>query len=307
VKRLTHPATALVRVLQMSQADIIVFVEGWSDRFFYDQLTRATCGSGALNYQIRTAKEIGASGNGKPALIGLFRTFRQRGVLDGSKKRHASAFFFLDKDVDELQGSIVRSRHIGYTEHFNIENYFIIAGDLPRAVAVSASLELDALRAWFGDLDAWRRSIANQWRKWIELCLFACLDGVSCCCHFRSIPVHKSSGELDYTHYIRALRELKEASGLTGRAFKQRHKEIREIVKRYYSSGRHDAIFNGKWYHIFIQAAVKKYANGRAIKDRLSQSIHETLLSTVEFDGKWGDSLRRPLSRLLRHVEKFKA
>lgn len=290
----------------MSHVDIIVFVEGWSDRFFYDELTKTTCAHSGLKYQIRTAKEIGASGNGKPALISLFRTFKHRGVLDGSKKHHASAFFFLDKDVDELQGVIVRSRHIGYTEHFNIENYFVIAGDLPRAIAVSASLEVDGLRAWFGDLDAWRRSVANQWKKWIELCLFSCLHGVSCCCHFRSIPGHKNSGELDHVRYNSALRELKQASGLTEIEFKSRHRKIKEIVTRYFSSGQHDAIFNGKWYHIFIQAAVKRYARDRAIKDKLNHSIHETLLATVQFDGKWGDRLRRPLSRLLRHVEKFK-
>jgi hypothetical protein len=176
--------------------------------------------------------------------------------LDGSKKNRASAFFFLDKDVDELHGSIINSRHIGYTEHFNVENYYIIAGDLPLAAAASAALEVDALRQWFGDLDAWRRSVAEAWKTWVELCLYATLHGVACSCHFRSTStVHKGSGELDQTRYATTLEELKRASGLTAAEFKKRHKQIRATVKRYYSNGQHDALFNGKWYRLFIQAA----------------------------------------------------
>jgi len=307
VKRLVHPTAALIRVLQMSNTDIIVFVEGWSDRFFYDRLVNTSCSASGLKYQIRTAKEIGANANGKVALIALFNAFKHRGVLDGSKKQRTSAFFFLDKDIDELKNLIINSRHIGYTEHFNVENYYIIAGDLPLATAASAALEVDALRQWFGDLDAWRRSAAEAWKTWVELCLFATLHGVACSCHFRSnSTVHKGSGQLDETRYATALDELKRAAGLTTTEFKRRHKQIRATVKGYYASGQHDALFNGKWYRIFIHAAVKTYSQGREFRENLTRSINDSLILTIQFDGKWSDGLRRPINRLIRHIKKYR-
>jgi hypothetical protein len=291
----------------MSNTDVIVFVEGWSDRYFYDQLVSVCCVAAGIKYQIRTAREIGSAGDGKPALIALFKIFKRRGVLDGSKKQHASAFFFLDKDVDELSSAIISSHHIAYTEHFNIENYFVIAGDLPRAAAISASLEVDDLRQWFGDLEAWRQSIAVRWQRWVELCLYATLHGISCRCHYsKNSLVHHSSGKFDQGLYSKALNELKQSSGLTATEFNQNHRKIRAIVKRYYSNRKHDALFNGKWYRIFVLAAVRTYAKNRAIRENFARSIYDTLVATIQFEGKWGEGLRRPLNRLVRHVVKFK-
>jgi hypothetical protein len=94
VTRLVHPTSALIRVLQMSDSDIIVFIEGWNDRFFYDQLVKVGCDSLGLNYQIRTAKEIGAVADGKPALVSLFRVFNNVACWTVQKKIvHLRCFF----------------------------------------------------------------------------------------------------------------------------------------------------------------------------------------------------------------------
>ena len=308
MRRLAHRTAALIRVLQMSKTDIIVFVEGWSDRFFYDRLVNTSCGTSGLKYQIRTAKEIGANADGKSALIALFHVFKSRGVLDGSKKDRASVLFFLDKDIDELKGSIIKSRHIAYTEHYNVENYYTIAGDLPLAVAASASLELDALRQWFGDLLAWRRSVAEAWRTWVELCLHATIYGLSCNCHFRTpSTINKGcSAQLNQTRYATTFQGLKQASGLSSADFTKRHTGICETVQRYYSNGQHDALFNGKWYPVFVHAAVKAYAKDRVFRDNFAQHIKESLLTTIQFEGLWANRLRRPLDQLARHVRKQK-
>jgi hypothetical protein len=308
VTRLVHPTSALIRVLQMSDSDIIVFIEGWNDRFFYDQLVKVGCDSLGLNYQIRTAKEIGAVADGKPALVSLFRVFKQRGVLDGSKKNRASALFFLDKDVDELKGLIIASRHIQYTEYYNVENYYFIAGDLPRAVAASAALELDALRKWFGDLLAWRRAVAEAWRRWVELCLHATVYGLSCDCHFRTPSTinRGCSAQLDRTRYSKIFRGLRQASGLSSTKFSKQHATIRKTVQRYYSNGQHDALFNGKWYPVFIQAAVNAWVKDRDFRHNFAPHIKESLLATIQFEGRWADGLRRPLDQLARRIKKQK-
>jgi hypothetical protein len=216
--------------------------------------------------------------------------------------------FFLDKDVDELKGLIIASRHIQYTEYYNVENYYFIAGDLPRAVAASAALELDALRKWFGDLLAWRRAVAEAWRRWVELCLHATVYGLSCDCHFRTPSTinRGCSAQLDRTRYSKIFRGLRQASGLSSTKFSKQHATIRKTVQRYYSNGQHDALFNGKWYPVFIQAAVNAWVKDRDFRHNFAPHIKESLLATIQFEGRWADGLRRPLDQLARRIKKQK-
>ncbi len=289
----------------MTRVNIIVFVEGWADRFFYDRLVNAVCGSHTLTYQIRTAKELGRSGDGKPALVSLFRLLRRRRALYASRGKGASAFFFLDKDIDDLLGNMITSRHVAYTEHYHVENYYFIAGDLVLASAAAASLEADTVREVLGDPRAWRSSVAAAWKEWVQLCLHAALHCLSCGCHFRThSKVHKGCfGGIDGTRYVAALSALERASGLSADQFRERHTEICALVDRLYAEGRHDSVFSGRWYGHFLQATIVAKTKDRRSKAReLSRRITDSLLPTIGFDDAWSENLRRPLARLGRRL-----
>jgi hypothetical protein len=307
VTRLTHSENAFVRVLQMTRADTILFVEGWTDRFFYDQLASIECHARNIKYDIRTAQDLAGDGDGKPKLLSLFRLLKKRRRLFAASRGRASAFFFFDKDLDDLRNTVVRSRHVAYTEPFNVESYYFIAGDLVRAAAASASLETELLRGAFGDNLDWRRSCANAWSRWVELCLHAALDNLRCSSHYRSDSnIHTGCFvKPDQERYKAALLELQKASSLSQSKFRRRHSEMRAIVKTHYSEGRHDAIFNGKWYRGFAQATVSAAAQDRrSSASTVANRISANLLLTMDFNDAWSLGLRRPLGRLVSRLQK---
>jgi len=75
--RLTHSRGGYLRYMQMSQTRLFIFVEGWSDTFFYSSLAALHCNPGGLRYELATPKALPGSAFGKPALLEFLEFLRK--------------------------------------------------------------------------------------------------------------------------------------------------------------------------------------------------------------------------------------
>src|ERR1043165_5845722 len=142
-KRLTHTSFAAYRrLMQMSNVKVFVFVEGWSDRYFYDKICNATLRSKGMPYQIVLAQELPSTTGGKTALLDFYSYLnRYSSLLNDFQGKRTFALFFLDKDIDDLLKKTKKSPHIVYTQYYAVENHIIAHANLVEAIGAAASLD----------------------------------------------------------------------------------------------------------------------------------------------------------------------
>ena len=183
--RLYHSYLGYLRSMQLSSTAFFVFVEGiHSDPYFYSGIWESIPNH-PISYEIRAAKDLPGDTGGKNALISFFGFLRRRGALCSSVAgKRTTSIFFVDKDIDDLLGKKKRSQHVVYTEHYDIQNYFFMYGDLLRGAASAASLNPSRLRAELGDAPGWCQRAASLWKEWISLCLCMLENNISCEANF---------------------------------------------------------------------------------------------------------------------------
>jgi hypothetical protein len=50
--RLNHSFDGFLRYMQMSQTNLYIFIEGGTDRYFYDSIVKDTCQQNNVKYEI---------------------------------------------------------------------------------------------------------------------------------------------------------------------------------------------------------------------------------------------------------------
>src|SRR5439155_6787904 len=154
---------------------------------------------------------------------------------------------FLDKDVDDLAGRIKESPYILYTEHYELENYLFRHGNVSRAAATAAALDLAGVRVTVGDVALWRRSCAERWKDWVTLCTYTQVHGVSCICNY-SVASQVNTGLLgavDKALLMQYRHIVFQASGLSAADFDLTIDDITTEVDRLYHQDKFDSVFKG--------------------------------------------------------------
>jgi len=304
MKRLTYSPSAYRRSMQISRVPLFIFVEGYKDRYVYDQIVQSECQRARVSYKIVAAEEIGISGGGKEALLKFFDYLAAgSSLICNFNGKTTISIFFLDKDVDDILNTIRSSEHIVYTETYEIENYFFIHGALSEVAAVSASLEVESIRAALGDYEAWRRLAATKWKKWVKLCLFSKTCGIESISNYRlkMSPINDGiCGPVKSVEHKRHLSNLECQSSLPPDEFKRSFTRLCRRVNRIYSGGRHDLIFKGTWYTCFLvedikRAAIQKHFN----RNQLETRILSGLALTLNYSDSWTEHFRAPIRRLI--------
>jgi hypothetical protein len=291
--------------MQISSAQVFVFVEGKTDRFFYNGLCRESLEPIGVNYQLRLAQELPGDTGGKLALLRFFSYLEKKGALvDDFKGTRTGTLFYLDKDLDDLSGKDKLSTHIVYTESYEAENYLFSKGDLIKATAAATSLDHSHIRRELGSSSqSWRRNAAENWKDWVKLCVFSVLQKISYECNY---SVHSRINQCPYgpllvADYIARLGELERRSGLTARGFRTVYNRISRSVDELYSEGDFDVVFKGKWYAFFLAEDAKTMAAGQPFdSSSLASKLLLGLLLTLDFSAPWTRHFRDPLENLIR-------
>jgi len=184
MSRLRFSAEGALRALQISNAKILIFVEGGLDRAFADRAIRSIGRGQISNYQVRSAKEFSGTG-GKPELIKLFKLLRSKSMLEAvSFGKQSYALFLMDKDVDDLTKRLLRSKHVVYTRTYDLEGALFLAGDVKKAFADACLVTLEQAGDMMTDGLNFAIDVASLWADWIALCMVSAKLKVNCGCTF---------------------------------------------------------------------------------------------------------------------------
>jgi hypothetical protein len=304
--RLTSSRTGYKRRMQMAgKVTVFVFVEGHNvDPYFYGEICEpllATAG-----YEIVRAWTFADSG-GKDPLLGFYDYLAAtNSLLATFQGKRLAAIFFLDKDLDDILHARRYSDHIIYTQHYAIENYLFVEGDLVRAAASASSLERRELAEAIGDQRLWRLRKAEAWREWVTLCIFAQKYSIGGPYNYRrafSTINNPLDSPPDAATVQRHRAILREQSGMTGDAFERALRAVVRLVEGYYRRGIHDRLFRGKWYVSLLEEQIERVAAGRPYNSHaLSNQVLAALGSTLDFSAGWVEHFRAPLRALVTRL-----
>lgn len=305
--RLRFSEDAYLRKLQISGDTLFVYVEGRSDRYAYSQVIDAeVAGRMTARPQIITSKELPDGGGGKEALLKFFRFLEARSalIIEGGEQQKLS-LFFVDKDIDDLLEQKLESRHVVYTESYEIENYYFLHGDIYEAAASAASLDVQTPRQRLPEQSAWCRNAAELWRGWVTICVLAHMLGDRESRYF-SRPCSQVQvgdtvyGELDKERYQQELDQIQHRSGLDDDEFHSEYKKIERIIDEMYARNRHDSIFKGKWHVWFLIEDLENISGDREIsRQGLKQRILHSLPLTLDPEDEWASDFRSALNELM--------
>lgn len=300
--RLAHSERGCLRYMQMSSTRLFVFVEGTeTDRYFFGEVCRAAQAHMGFSYEIITAERLPSGAGGKSSLRKFHHFLRRRGCLFGDLEgKTTAALFFADKDIDDIERTQIRSPHFLYTEHYDVQNYVFLHGDIAGGAAAAASLDRASVEARVGAPD-WCRRAADRWRDWVALCLLARRLALPRQANYgrHSMVNDPPHGPVNNAKLVSALADFERASGLQSADFAKRHRAVTRVVDVHYSQGIENRVFKGKWYAHLLSGDLRDIAAGQHyqshnIEDRLVACI----AATLDFRAVWVENLRRPLEAL---------
>jgi hypothetical protein len=301
--RLRHSASGFVRYMQMSRVQLFAFVEGFTDRPFYDRICALECVESACPYEVCTATELSSNAGGKTAVLKFHDYLRRKRLLRTDfKGKIFTTIFFVDKDVDDLRRSCRRSNHINYTAHYHLENYWFLNGDLHSSFAVAGGFSVSQVRYAIGHATTWRTLVAERWRQWVELCVFTAMYPCPCDIRYANLSKINESvfGEVDANAAAAAYARVRDASGMEDITFERRWRKASKAVEKLYSKGCHDAVFKGKWYGQFLMAEAERLAAGsRYNRNGFLDRLIGALMSSLDFSADWAASLRERVRGLI--------
>lgn len=118
------------------------------------------------------------------------------------------------------------------------------------------------------------------------------------CCPSCSSNTAQASAEREQS-FTDVLNQIHAACGLPEADFQRHFAEARADVERYYSQGRFDIVFRGKWYSAILCAELHQHlagkpANLNALEVRLTLAIAQTL----DIGQAWANYFKAPLGNL---------
>jgi hypothetical protein len=287
----------------MSSNAVFVLVEGKGvDPFFYSRLLRPVAEAAALQCDILRADFVTGAG-GKRTLLELHRYLESSNALTLQVENATKyCIFYLDKDVDDVTGNLIRSKHVVYTPFYCIENHLFVYGELVNAAAAASSLDPEDIRARIPDSNAWRREKAQNWKEFLILSLLSHRLGVNCDCHYGRPTSPLNVPSESPTNAARADQisgELSALSQLPQRLFDLKLRALRRYIECLFAKDLFDRVFNGKWYFELIRREINLAAGGKRHNNPPTLAIAAALSASIPFEGVWTEHFRRPLRELL--------
>ena len=309
MSRLRHSFQAYRRSMQMSSDKVFVFVEGKTDRYFYGKICESVCGQAGVPYRLASADEldqgttVATKTGGKTVLDNFFVYLRQSTCLaDDFQGKKTVVLFFSDKDIDDLLRKQRRSPHVVYTRHYTIENEIFREGDIAEAAAAATSMDIQVVARGLGDQAKWREEVAELWKDWVKLCVFAKKREIRECNYGSSSRVNSPLyGPVDPILLSSVLATLEARSTLSSTDFALKYAKVSKYVDHIYANNQFDTIFSGKWYMNFLVERVKTIAGNRAYdQEALPKRLRSSLTLTIDFQAPWAEHFKSPLREIVQ-------
>lgn len=302
--RLSHSIAGQLRAMQVSSTAVFLLVEGpLTDPCFYAQLIESLPAP-HHRWEIQLAQQFSAGGGGgKETLIELFLYARNNNALVSNIGGNRTVLvFLLDKDIDDISHSKKRSLHVIYTEHYDVDSYIFLNGNLLMGASTASSIIPSRLHTLLNDAPSWCRHAAVLWREWVAFCLLMKKENLRCEANY-SVPSRlqvRPAGPLNPTLLSTLVNNLAAQTRLSTADIMSKHCASLKRVNRYYTNGMHSRIFKGKWYaHILADDIDQIMAGQPYDKNGLENRLPCAVAATLDFSKPWADNLRNAIRRVI--------
>ncbi|WP_285627597.1 hypothetical protein [Kineosporia sp. NBRC 101677] len=285
-----------MRRVQMSTDELFVIVEGRDhDVPFYEGIIESM-GEPKRGFQIWLREQIAlpnSQAGGKPAAIELFRLLKQQGRLKVTGSGNIkSIIFMLDDDGDFVANKRLRSPHVIYTCHADVESELFGHGNIAEAVRIACSLSKAEAAALPRDVTDALNSLSARWEEWIKISQSSHLLGIRT--GFKPSdpsPINGDKyGQLD-PNASRAAEQLLRSKCQTGEELKLKRMEAR--INNLSSRGELGRLVKGKLVSGFLLYELKmRFANDPISTKSVKSGLSAILLTTLDFSADWAGYYR---------------
>lgn len=284
-----HSPEGMIKRLMMTKRwRLLVFVEGRElDSPFYEDLLTAAFGDAPTSFDILTA-DIVKGARGKQGLLQLHDLLAASGALDQTNNSGMiSALFMLDRDFDPHLGRARASKHLVYTQLYNVEAEIFHNADAADALHYLLSVTRATAHTISSDLGDWVTELCERWADWLHLCLLSVALNARCGIKPKVLPegwpVDPPSGReiarmrkevLGAAECTDAEKTAKRIDQLFGELREDRHELVRLI--------------NGKHLARYLEDFLKKHPRvAEAHRKGLGASASRVFLRSLDFQSEW--------------------
>jgi len=195
-----------------------------------------------------------------------------------------------------------RSRHVVYTEHYDVQNYIFMHGDLRTGAAAAASVAPECLSTDLSDSAAWCIHAAGLWQDWVSLCLRILEDGINCEANYRvdSRVQTRPSEPTDPVLHEALICSIARRASIPVALFRERLAVTARKVERYFRKEQHHRLFKGKWFTTILVDEIDRAMAGRPYdRTGLARRIPCAVAATLDFSEPWADHFRNAVQAVV--------
>lgn len=302
--RLLHGRKAFVRRMQMSVAVVFVFVEGKDvDPNFYDKICAPFFETNGLRYEICKAEEVVSNHGGKKALLEFHAYLKRRGILDDIfQGKRTVAFFFFDKDIDDILRRRKRCPHVCYSRYYDVQNDLVRNSQLVRAIASATSVQESRVPGDFLNSSVWCGRASARWTDWVTLCVLSAKLYTNCGCGYSSpSPIQDLvTGLVDPIKLQSKKAAMAASLGVSIGYIEAKFIRLRKALVRMQASGSFDLVFKGKWYARLLEGdVVRSFGANAFVRDQLEARLDAAMVAGLDFAADWTEHYLVKLRSLL--------
>lgn len=286
--RLVHDFQSSLRSYQMSASDFFCFVEGTdADAYIYSEISNPLFLTSGHSHEFFPANSLTSDGKcgGKQILLNFFKYLKIEKCLSTTWKGKKTTFiFFLDKDIDDIDSSIIKSKHLIYTEYYDIQNYLFRFGNLIQASAAASSIPAVKVSASIGDVNVWLDTCIYHWKEWIAFCMHLKYHSINIKGYGRVSDINSTPyGPIDFAKFQTFKRLAIRKSGLKKSTYCYTFKQFEKKINTLIGLGKGDKVFKGKWYINWILDHLKA-SHGVSTTPA---AITSALATSLDFNEEW--------------------
>ncbi|MHB8852379.1 MAG: DUF4435 domain-containing protein [Ignavibacteriaceae bacterium] len=308
MKRLIHKPLSLLRGFQLSSANLIALVEGKEiDPYFYGKISEKFCKELGLTYSVRTAKDLDSHTGGKEALIKYYKCLRRNHKLvTDFKGKKTIIIFFLDKDLDDLLKIMCRSKHVIYTNMYDIQNHLFKASSLIDSICASAHVDPQIVNKIELFKKDWLKIAAERWKEWIAICVIAKKYKLNLKNYRATSQINEPiNGPVNKNKLIIYYNSIKRETGWSDAKFKLILNKTLLYVDRAIALDAHDKIFKGKWYSQILEKDLRDQPEmADANLNGFCKRMISSLMVCIDYDSKSIQHFFNSLNALFKNINK---
>ena len=304
----------IARVRMSKEYRLFLIVEGRAfDSPFYSNLADSSDLVRNQGYAIYPIEQVSKSkdesmpkpgAGGKSAVLALYDYYRTRKLLRVSNSTGTRTIAFcLDRDNDDVTGSLRRSPHVIYTPMYDAEAHAFAYGDTRQALMWAASLDHSNAESFTRTHKEWLKDLPTLWREWIELCFLAKAHNAYCHVGF-SMKSKVNAGEFGHIQpeeIQKAHRIIHRKSQIPSEHRTHLDRRVQSRIDRIYQSGDTVRQLPGSWLCAYLLHLVKSFFDTAPVSLKgFEAAAVTTFAMTLDYSGSWAQYYRDRLEALIQ-------